>query len=136
MGAEPTQYKWPTKRLKNNQVFEICDMPSYFITYKDLVARPRAEVLEEVKEHFSEPFTFHPKEYVDGEMVTKDPVTREGREPTQEELEELSGYFDRFIKDVDEDFKLRHFIRYEWYYPFRNKIIWKLRKLKERYEQD
>lgn len=114
MGAEPTQYKWPTQRLKDNQVFEICDIPSHFITYGDLKSRSRREILLEIEESFAE----------------------DKRKPTWDELLELQDYFDRFIKDVDDHFKFWTFMKYEWYYPFRNKFIFKYRKLKQRYVKD
>ena len=114
MGAEPTQYKWPTQRLKDNQVFEICDIPSYFITYSELKSRSRREILLEIEESFAE----------------------DKRKPTWDELLELQDYFDQFIKDVDDHFKFWTFMRYEWYYPFRNKFIFKYRKLKQRYVKD
>ena len=114
MGAEPTQYKWPTQRLKDNQVFEICDIPSYFITYSDLKSRSRREILLEIEGCFAE----------------------DKRKPTWDELLELQDYFDRFIKDVDDHFKFWTFMKYEWYYPFRNKFIFKYRKLKQRYVKD
>lgn len=114
MGAEPTQYRWPTQRSKDNQVFEICDIPSYFITYSDLKSRSRREILLEIEESFAE----------------------DKRKPTWDELLELQDYFDRFIKDVDDHFKFWTFMKYEWYYPFRNKFIFKYRKLKQRYAKD
>lgn len=125
MGAEPTEYKWPTQKLKDNQVFEICDMPSYHITYGDLKRRSRSAVLHEIEEHFTQDF-----EWTDMEGTTH---ISKSVPPTWEELMELQEYFSRFIKDVDDHFKLWNFMKYEWYYPFRNKIYWKIKKLKKRY---
>jgi hypothetical protein len=28
-----TEFKLPTKKLKDSQMFEICDFPSYYVTY-------------------------------------------------------------------------------------------------------
>ena len=56
MGAEPTEYKWPTQKLKDSQVFEICDMPSYYITYGELKRRSRSAILHEIEEHFAADF--------------------------------------------------------------------------------
>jgi len=109
-GAE-TQYKWPTQKLKNSQVFEICDIPSYCITYDDLVNKSRSKVLHEVKKHFDDKVTW-------------------------DELSELQEYFSEFIRDVDEHFQLWEFFKYEWYYPTRNEINWKIRKIKQQYEQN
>ena len=114
MGAESTEYRLPTQKLKEGQVFEICDIPSYHITYGDLKKRSRSAVLHEIEELYA-------KDYV---------------RPTWEELMELQEYFSRFIKDVDDHFKLWNFMKYEWYYPFRNKIYWKIKKLKKRYVKD
>lgn len=110
MGAYRTEYKWPTKKLKDGQVFEICDIPSYFITYGELKSRPRLDILNEVQDYY----------------------TNGKKKPTWDEMLELQNYFDRFIKDVDTDFKLHNFIKYEWYYPFRNKLIFKYRKCYEK----
>lgn len=128
MGAESTEYRWPTQKLKDNQVFEICDMPSYFITYGDLIHKSRSKVLKEVKDHFSQD-----SEWTDMEGTTH---VSKSVPPTWEELMELQEYFSRFIKDVDDHFKLWNFMKYEWYYPFRNKIYWKIKKLKKRYVKD
>ncbi len=109
-GAPDTTYKFPTEKLKRSQVFEICDIPSYHITYGDLVNRSRSNVLYEVE-----------KLYPD---------------VTWEELDELQLYFSRFIRDVDEHFQPWNFFLYEWLYPIRTKLIFKYRKLKEKYEQN
>ena len=106
MGDYQTKYKWPTKKLKNGQVFEICDIPSYFITYGELKSRPRIDVLNEVQEYY----------------------TNSKKKPTWNQIIELQNYFDSFIEDVDEHFKFHNFMKYEWYYPLRNKFIFKYRK--------
>ena len=138
MGAETTQYKWPTQRLKDNQVFEICDMPSYHITYGDLKKRSRSAVLHEVEEHFAADFEWHGLEYNEesGELEPGETKITKGKRPTWEELRELQDYFDNFITDVDNHFRFWTFMKYEWYYPFRNKIYWKIKKLKQRYVKD
>ena len=114
MGAAQTEYKWPTQKLKDGQVFEICDMPSYYITYGELKRRSRSAILHEIEQSFE----------------------NDSRRPTWDELVELQEYFTRFIKDVDDHFRFWTFMKYEWYYPFRNKIYWKIRKLKQRYVKD
>ena len=114
MGSSQTEYKWPTQKLKDNQVFEICDVPSYFITYGRLRDTSRSKVLHEVEELFA----------------------KESIRPTWDELNELQLYFSRFIKDVDDHFKFWNFMKYEWYYPTRNKIYWKIKRLKQRYDRD
>ena len=42
-------YKWPTNELKRSQVFEICDMPSFRLTYGELQDKGMYSVLEEIK---------------------------------------------------------------------------------------
>ena len=136
MGAEPTEYKWPTQKLKDNQVFEICDMPSYHITYGDLKRRSRSAILHEIEEHFAADFDWHDIEIVDGKLERGKSKIIKGRRPTWDELNELQLYLARFIKDVDDHFRFWTFIKYEWYFPFRNRIIFKYRKLKQRYVKD
>ena len=138
MGAEQTQYKWPTQRLKDNQIFEICDMPSYFITYGELKSRSRSAILHEIEEHFAADFEHRGVNYNEesGEFERGEVKVVKGKRPTWDELNELQDYFSRFIEDVDNHFKFWTFMRYEWYYPFRNKFIFKYRKLKERYVKD
>ena len=138
MGAEPTEYKWPTKKLKDNQVFEICDMPSYHITYGELTTRSRSAILHEIEEHFAQDFEYRGFDYDEesGKLVRGETKIQKGKRPTWEELNELQEYFSQFIKDVDDHFRFWTFIKYEWYYPFRNKFIFKYRKLKERYVKD
>jgi hypothetical protein len=106
-GASDTQYKWPTKSLKRSQIFEICDMPSYCISYGDLVDRSRSSVLKEIENHF-------------------------GGDVTWDELNQLQDYFARFIRDVDKHFEPWEFFKYEWLKPTKykihriiKKIIWK-----------
>jgi hypothetical protein len=96
--SESTEFRLPTKKLKYNQVFEICDCPSYSITYGDLMTKDLNTILQEVKE------------------VYKD------KDLTEDELFELSDYLIRFIDDVNYDFKWNMFFLYSWYYPIRNKL--------------
>lgn len=104
--SEQTDYKLPTNRLKNNQVFEICDDPSYHTTYGDIKKYGTEQIISEVI-----------LTYANDKKIP----------PTHEELDELEGYLKRFVDDVDTHFKLTVFFRYEWYYPFRNKVLrkWK-----------
>ena len=132
-GSWETEYKWPTEQLKNSQVFEICDIPSYYITYGDLVSRSRSAVLHEIEEHFAKDFEWSSLDIVDGKLEPGKTTTAKGIRPTWEELNELQEYLSRFMKDVDEHFKWNNFFLYEWVYPFKSKIYWKIRKLKQRY---
>ena len=102
--SEQMEYKLPTKRLKGNQVFEICDDPSLFFAYKTITELGAENVLLEVR------------------LVFPD--------ATDAELEELWGYMDRFVKDIDDHFKIVNFFKYEWWYPFRNKLRRKWKRTK------
>lgn len=108
IGSETTECKFPTKKLKRSQTFEICDLPSYFITYGDIEDKSMDQILKEVKETF----------------IDNNP-------PTLEELKELEGYLLRFKEDVDEYFTLGTFIKYELWYSMRNTLLRKIKKLKE-----
>ena len=103
-GASDTQYKWPTKSLKRSQIFEICDMPSYYITYGDLVDRSRSNLLYDIQKHF-------------------------GGDVTWDELNELQDYFSKFIRDVDKHFEPWEFFKYEWAIPTYYKAHRELKKL-------
>ena len=108
--GESTEYKLPTKRLKNNQCMEICDFPSYFIYYGKFKEIGMDGLILDIKKTFSEPVSYKN-------------LDAKAKNPTEEEIEELKGYILRFIDDVDDHFKWKNFFMYEWYYPSRNKII-------------
>ena len=113
-----TEYKLPTKKLKNSQTFEICNLVSYCVTYGKLDDIGVDNVIKEIMLHYSKsyPITLMGKESVFEEHYT------------EEEYEELKGYLLEFIADVDDHFKWKNFFRYEWYYPIRNKIYWSWKK--------
>jgi hypothetical protein len=107
-----TQFKWPTKQLKRKQVFEICDMRPFFISYGDLEDDGLGKIINRVKRFYKR--------------------TRPNNKPTEEQLRELMDYIEEWRKDVDRHFKFSTFMLYEWYYPIRNKIkrLWKNNKQK------
>ncbi len=109
--SEDTQFKLPTKRLKNNQVFEICDLQNYYVSYRELDELGVDVVVDQVKKFYSDELQWFKTEEKYKKTVT------------EEEFEELKGYLLAFIDDVDDHFKWKNFFKYEWYYPFRNKII-------------
>ena len=49
--------------------------------------------------------------------------------PTKEELTELKTYLINFKEDIDNHFKFWNFMKFEWYYPIRNKFFFKIKKL-------
>lgn len=104
------EFKLPTKSLKDAQVFEICDFPSYYITYGELMSDGLYTILERVQAYYQQS---HIK-FTDQVPYIKN--------PTKEEMDELGIYLLEFVRDVDEHFKWYNFFRYEWYYPLINKI--------------
>lgn len=102
--CDTAQFKFPTQKLKNCQTFTILDLPGTKITYGELIEKGIYKVLQEVEDSYF------------GEYIT------------DEEMFELKEYILDFMIDVDKHFKWYNFFRYEWYYPIRNKIIWKLSK--------
>lgn len=120
--AQEMEFQWPTKKLKNSQVFEICDFPSYHITYGELKSKDWRTIIKEIKRFYKRP---HPGKLLgaDGKgKLVYNPTTYSPKNPTAQELNELIEYFKAFIKDVDDHFKFWTFIRFEWYYPIINKI--------------
>ena len=112
LSGTETQFKWPTKQLKRKQVFEICDMKPFFISYGDLEDDGLGKIINRVKKFYKR--------------------TRPNNKPTEEQLRELMDYIEEWRKDVDRHFKFSTFMLYEWYYPIRNKIkrLWKNNKQK------
>lgn len=121
-------FKWPTKELKDAQVFEICDFRPYSITYGELKEKGGLAILKEVEEHYSKssPAVILKGFNDDGEAIYEDTMT-EPKNPTKAQLSELGYYFQQFIEDVDQHFEIGNFLFHEWYCPIRNKISWKFR---------
>ena len=110
MGGEDSTYKLPTRRLKRNQVFEICDMPCYRVTYGEIIDRGIPAIIDDIRLFY---------DYPHGDWPAK--------KPTEKEMMMMYDYIKRFIQDVDDHFKTWNFFMFEWYYPIRNKAhrIWK-----------
>jgi hypothetical protein len=125
-------FKLPTQRLKNNQVFEICDIDPYYVTYEQLKKIGPAKMVHLVQLHYSQPYTCNLLKEWNNNKPIYEKTTLSPEQFTEEELDELKDYFEAFIKDIDEHFKIKNFFMHEWYYPIRNKIIWRLRKLRKR----
>jgi hypothetical protein len=135
--SEETEYKLPTKRRKYNQFFEICDFPSFYVSYGDIKTKGMDNIIDEIKVLYSKSYEGKiMKSSVDenGKLhPVYEPHTYPPKNPSSDELSELKGYLERFIKDVDEDFKFIKFMKYAWYYPTRNKIRWKIRDIKKNF---
>jgi hypothetical protein len=130
--SEDCKFKLPTARLKNNQVFEICDFrKNIFFTYKE-IAEDVDACIEQVVEYYSKPFEGKMLKSIDpdGEAAYED-VVHEPVIYSQAELEELRGYMLDFKQDIDEHFRLKQFFLLEWYYPIRNSILYKLESWKK-----
>jgi hypothetical protein len=103
--SEPTQFRLPTKKRKDNQYFEICDMPSYYVSYGELKQKGIKQVVKEIHAVYQKnnfPFS---------------------------EYTNLRWYLIQFISDVDEHFEWKNFFLYEWWYPIRNRIYFMWRDL-------
>ena len=116
--SEDTKFKLPTKRLKNNQYFEICDLQSYHVSYGEIDEIGIDNVIKEIKYYYSKSYNIS---IMGEETVFKKDVT-------EEEWNELKGYLLAFVDDIDEHFQWNTFFKYEWYYPVRNKIYFFIRK--------
>lgn len=122
--SEDAEFKWPTRRLKNQQFFEICDIQNYHVSYGELAELGIEKVLQNVQEVYSKPYDgtmLKGRNKETGELEFEQ-FTYPAKNPSREELDELGVYLSRFIEDVDDHFKWENFFLYEWYYPFRNKI--------------
>lgn len=104
------RFKLPTKQNKNNQCFEICDFPSYYVSYGELEKDGLRKVVKDIQEFY-----------------------RENNKKTElSDYTNLRWYLVEFMCDVDEHFKWNNFFYYEWYLPSRNEIIWKYRDIKKK----
>jgi hypothetical protein len=130
MTSDETQYKWPTKKLKRAQTFEICDFPAYTLFYSELEDDGIALTISKIRQFYSKP---HNGQIFSHWDENKKPVYQDtvypAKEPTEEEIRELITYINKWREDVDDHFKFTNFMLYEWYYPIRNKIyrLWKKR---------
>lgn len=121
------EFKWPTKKIKNEQTFRICDSPDYIVTYGELMRKGLDTVLSEIAAYYRRDCTETVIKEGKNGLPRYHSVAHRGKHPTDEEVEELSLYLLEFIQDVDEHFKWKNFFAYEWYYPLKNKI-WNIGK--------
>ena len=120
--GESLEYKIPLQVIKDNQVFEICDIPGYSITYAQIKRECIFNILMCVKNFYSEQHSVPILTKTDcGEFIYEETVI--GQEAISfKELHELRTYIERFVEDVDEYFKPYNFFVYEWYYPIRSTV--------------
>lgn len=115
-------YKLPTRKLQYDQVFTICGIPGYDVTYGDLVFKRMSGVLDEIKTFYSKPYTGNMLvDIIEGECIYEE-KTIPGRTYTEEEMMELMRYLYEFIDDVDASFRFKTFFYENWWIPFRNRI--------------
>lgn len=91
---------------KQDQCFEICDFPSYRISYGELKEKGIKEVLEGVKAFYNKS---HDGKIISGPNENKFTITYENtifkpKNPTTAELKELGKYLREWEKDVDDHF--------------------------------
>lgn len=122
---------------KKQQVFEICDFPSYFVTYQEIVDDVD-DVIAKVKEFYNQPHE-NPMllgwDKETGKPIYDEPVSMEAKNPTDEELEELKGYMLNFVKDIDHFYTPWTYFKYAVYYHYRSKLHRTYRKLFSNNEQ-
>lgn len=127
IGSSNLEYSFPLKKLKNKQCFEICDIPSFFVTYGEIKSKGIDQILKDVVDFYSKPYEgtkWDPKEGNENNYI---PHTYIAKPITIDELNELKGYINSFVIDIDEHFRLKTFFLYEWYYPSRNKVLRKIK---------
>ena len=133
--GDDSQFKWPTKRLMRAQCFQICDMPSYTFTYGELVDKGHNQILANIFAFYK---TEHPgkilKELNLDKLEYEDTVYP-AKNPSCNEILELFGYISNWEDDVVEHFKFWTFMRYEWWYPIRNQILWKIQSIRSKFSK-
>ncbi len=102
--------KFPTRKEKRKQMFMIHDYPTYIISYGDLQNKGMSKIWDDIRLFY----------WTDTEEF-------KAKKPSETEMQELMGYIKQWRQDVDNYFKLHIFLKYEWYFPLRNKILrlWK-----------
>lgn len=116
-------FKWPTKQLKDGQIFQICDFNSFSFTYKNLQDWGMARLVLKIRKFYSKD---RPGEIFNGWTDDKKPVYKEtvwpAKNPTADELIELIDYIRTWERDVEDEFRFWIFIKNYWYYPMVNRI--------------
>ena len=84
MGNEDTMYKLPTRRLKRKQVFQICDIPSYYVTYGEIMDKGIPAIIDDIRHYYY---------YSHGEYKAK--------RPTEKDMMQMYDYIKIFVDDID-----------------------------------
>jgi hypothetical protein len=126
--SEDCEFKLPTKRLKDNQFFEICDFGGRLVfSYKEISEDVNSCLLKVVEHHSKE----KEHELFSGFDENKIPIYTKtiikSQTFTDDELNELKGYMLEFKNDIDNYFKWKEFFYIYWFIPikyyFRTKTI-------------
>lgn len=104
------EFKLPTKKNKDDQCFEICDYPPYYVSYGTLDKDGIKKVVKDIQDFYRE----------------------NNKETELSDYTSLRWYLVQFMCDVDEHFKYHTFFYHEWYIPVRNQIVWKYRSIKKK----
>ena len=113
---------WGGGNKKQEQVFEICDFPSYYVTYKQ-IKDDIDKVILDVNEFYSKEHSGQIFDRIDenGKFIYE-PHVWEPKNPSEDELNELKEYMLQFVEGVDYQFKPLVYLKYEYYYPILNKL--------------
>lgn len=129
--GEDSKFKLPTQRLKDSQVFEICDFPSFHVTYGELKKDFKGKV-KEIERFYSQSHTTPNWRSPWNPDNESEEIVWPAKNPTFEQMVELRKYLLQFIYDVDAHFKWKEFFLHEWYYPIRNEIVFTIRRWKKK----
>jgi len=102
--------KFPTRKEKRREMFMIHDYPTYIVSYGDLQDKGIGRIWDDIRLFY-----------------WTDTEEHKAKKPSETEMQELMQYIKQWRQDVDNHFKLSVFLKYEWYFPLRNKItrLWK-----------
>jgi hypothetical protein len=127
-------FRWPTKQLRDSQLFEICGIPSYTISYGEIIEKGIPVILREVHDYYNQT---HACSLLDGwdeqRKPLYSPTTILAQSFTESELQELGEYIAQFASDVEHNFQYINFIKKYWWHVIRytlfNRYKYKLRHI-------
>ncbi len=92
------KFKLPTVKLKRKQVFQVYDVPCYYVTYGYIQDNGISKVLDDVSSFYS----------------------KHKKRPKEKDMMLLMSYVREFQKNVDDEFKLINFLYNNWLLPIKN----------------
>lgn len=125
--TDNSEFTFPTVKRKNSEVFMIQNFPSIIFTYAELT-RNIDECLLHVCKRCAHEYEGNilKYNYETGHMEPEF-IIYPADPATEEELQELKGYMQEFISDVDSHYEWRQYFRFEWWLPIRNAVARKLK---------